>query len=39
MRGALERDAYARELALARATLAKLDAPHWREFLAHWPSG
>ena len=38
MRGALDRDGYARELALARTTLAKLDATHWREFLAHWPA-
>jgi predicted PolB exonuclease-like 3'-5' exonuclease len=38
MRGALDRDGHARELALVRSTLAKLDAPHWREFLAHWPS-
>lgn len=37
MRGALDRAEYAAELALARTTLAKLDAPHWREFLAAWP--
>ena len=37
MRGALDRAEYAAELALARATLGKLDAPHWREFLAAWP--
>jgi hypothetical protein len=37
MRGALDRAEYASELALARATLSKLDAPHWREFLAAWP--
>jgi hypothetical protein len=37
MRGALDRAEYAAELALARATLSKLDAPHWREFLAAWP--
>jgi len=39
MRGALDRAEYARELDLARASLAKLDAPHWREFLAAWPKG
>jgi hypothetical protein len=37
MRGALDRAEYAAELALARTTLGKLDAPHWREFLAAWP--
>jgi predicted PolB exonuclease-like 3'-5' exonuclease len=36
MRGALDRKAYAAEIDLARATLAKLEAPHWREFLAAW---
>jgi hypothetical protein len=39
MRGALDGEAYARELALVRSTIAKLDAAHWREFLAHWPTG
>jgi hypothetical protein len=39
MRGALDRAEYAGELALARTTLGKLDAPHWREFLAAWPQG
>jgi len=39
LRGALDRAEYAAELALARATLGKLDAPHWREFLAAWPQG
>ncbi len=38
MRGALDREAYGREIALARSTLAKLDEPHWREFLARWRS-
>ncbi len=36
LRGALDRDAYAREIALARATIEALDEPHWREFLARW---
>jgi predicted PolB exonuclease-like 3'-5' exonuclease len=39
MRGALDRKEYAAEMALARASLAKLDAPHWREFLSAWPKG
>lgn len=39
MRGALDRAEYAAELAVARAMLGKLDAPHWREFLAAWPKG
>ena len=39
MRGALDGEAYARELSLVRSTIAKLDAVHWREFLAHWPAG
>jgi predicted PolB exonuclease-like 3'-5' exonuclease len=38
MRGVVDRGGHDRELALARATVAKLDAPHWREFLAHWPA-
>jgi hypothetical protein len=37
MRGVLDRDEHRREVALARATIAALDAPHWREFLARWP--
>jgi hypothetical protein len=36
MRGALDRDEHRRECALARATVAKLEEPHWREFLARW---
>jgi len=36
MRGALDRDEHRREVALARATLAGLQEPHWREFLARW---
>jgi predicted PolB exonuclease-like 3'-5' exonuclease len=39
MRGALDRKEHAAEMALARASLAKLDAPHWREFLSAWPKG
>ena len=37
MRGALDGAAYDREIALARATIEKLEGPHWREFLARWP--
>jgi hypothetical protein len=36
MRGALDRDEHRHECALARATIAKLDEPHWRDFLARW---
>ena len=37
IRGALDPAAYDREIALARATIEKLEGPHWREFLARWP--
>jgi predicted PolB exonuclease-like 3'-5' exonuclease len=36
MRGALNPESYAREIALVRSTLAAYDAPHWQEFLAAW---
>jgi predicted PolB exonuclease-like 3'-5' exonuclease len=36
MRGALDGAAYEREVALARATVEKLEGPHWREFLGRW---
>ncbi|MDR2689528.1 MAG: 3'-5' exonuclease [Azoarcus sp.] len=36
MRGELEQADWARETAKVRATLARIDAPHWREFLAAW---
>ena len=38
MRARLDGDAYAREIALARETVAALDEPHWREYLAAWPA-
>jgi predicted PolB exonuclease-like 3'-5' exonuclease len=38
LRGALDRVGYARELALARVAIERLDAPHWRAFLARWPA-
>ena len=37
MRGRLNDAAYAREIALARATVAAIDEPHWAEYLAAWP--
>ena len=37
MRARLDADGYAREIALARATVATFDEPHWREYLAAWP--
>jgi len=37
MRGGFTEAEYARELAHVRATLAGLDEPHWREYLAAWP--
>jgi len=36
MRGMLDREAWGREVAMVRETLEKIDAPHWREFLAAW---
>jgi len=38
MRGELSRDAYVAEMELVRSSLAKLDSPHWAEYLAAWPS-
>jgi predicted PolB exonuclease-like 3'-5' exonuclease len=37
LRGALERDRYAAECELLRATLSRSGEPHWREFLDAWP--
>ena len=37
MRGVFDEVRYQRELDLVRATLARQDAPHWREFLEAWP--
>lgn len=36
MRGALDEAQYRKECDLIRETLARSDAPHWREFLAAW---
>ena len=37
MRGELTTTEYEAEIAYVRAELARLDKPHWREFLAAWP--
>jgi 3'-5' exonuclease len=37
MRGRLDATGYAREIALARETLAGLGESHWQEYLAAWP--
>ena len=39
MRGGLSEQAYDSEIALAKETLAGIDEPHWREYLAAWPGG
>ncbi|HEY3326015.1 MAG TPA: 3'-5' exonuclease [Novimethylophilus sp.] len=36
MRGILNAEAYQREIALVRETLASYPGPHWQEFLAAW---
>jgi predicted PolB exonuclease-like 3'-5' exonuclease len=38
MRGQLNPESYAREIALVRETLTAYDAPHWQEFLGTWKS-
>jgi predicted PolB exonuclease-like 3'-5' exonuclease len=37
MRARLDEASYLREVALARATVAASDEPHWAEYLAAWP--
>jgi predicted PolB exonuclease-like 3'-5' exonuclease len=37
MRGGLTTPEHEQEMALVRETLAQLDEPHWREYLAAWP--
>jgi 3'-5' exonuclease len=37
MRGVLSREAFKQECELVRRELAKLEQPHWQEFLAAWP--
>lgn len=36
LRGELDQTAYDAEIALVRESLAAIDAPHWREYLAAW---
>ena len=36
MRGALSLAAYAEEISLVKTSLARLDQPHWAEYLAAW---
>ncbi|GHU10842.1 hypothetical protein AGMMS50225_15100 [Betaproteobacteria bacterium] len=36
MRGELDQAGWEHELGMVRDTLTKIDAPHWREFLAAW---
>jgi hypothetical protein len=38
MRSRLDEPGYAREIALARDTVAAIDESHWREYLAAWPT-
>jgi hypothetical protein len=38
MRGRFSREAYDAEIALVRDSLGALDAPHWQQYLAAWPS-
>jgi len=38
MRGGFSEVEYEREIALVRETLAGVDEPHWREYLAAWPT-
>lgn len=38
MRGEVDGDGYARELALVRERISASDAAHWRAFLARWPN-
>ena len=37
MRGHLDAQAWAAEVEVVRDALARLDAPHWQQFLAAWP--
>jgi predicted PolB exonuclease-like 3'-5' exonuclease len=38
MRGQLTRAAFDAEIDLVRRSLAEIDAPHWKEYLAAWPT-
>ena len=37
MRGVLSRETFKKECELVRGELAKIEQPHWQEFLAAWP--
>jgi predicted PolB exonuclease-like 3'-5' exonuclease len=37
MRGEMTQAAYEAELSLIRSSLAAIDQPHWKEYLAAWP--
>jgi len=39
MRGGFTEAEYEREVDLVRGTIAQIDEPHWREYLAAWPAG
>lgn len=39
LRGAYDETRYQREVELVRGTLARSEAPHWKEFLDAWPQG
>jgi len=38
MRGRLDRAGYRREIELARSAVARIEEPHWAEYLAAWPA-
>jgi len=38
MRGEMTQAAYDAEVSLIRSSLAAMEAPHWKEYLAAWPS-
>ena len=37
MRGHLDASAWAAEVQVVRDALARIDAPHWKQFLEAWP--
>ena len=39
MRGHLDAAAWAAEVETMREALGRIDAPHWKQFLAAWPQG
>lgn len=38
MRGEMTQATYDAEISLVRSSLAEIEAPHWKEYLAAWPS-